>query len=189
MVEYNVTLATPSKHAWLLNPSDPGLLGVLALLSATDASQRGPTGSSVANHVDHLRYGFELLNRWNAGEEPFATADYSASWKRTTVSDAEWTSLQDQLRDGVDRWKAAVSQLRPVDATELSGVVASVAHLAYHLGAIRQLQPLLRGPRASDWTSPRTITENQAHAKLVRSSGCNDQRLEGADEGCARRAP
>jgi hypothetical protein len=31
----------------------------------------------------------------------------------------------------------------------LDGVVASIAHLAYHLGAIRQIHTSTRGPRES----------------------------------------
>ena len=33
---------------------------------------------------------------------------------------------------------------------ELNGMVASVAHLAYHLGAIRQIDAATRGPTAED---------------------------------------
>jgi hypothetical protein len=32
---------------------------------------------------------------------------------------------------------------------ELNGVIASVAHLAYHLGAIRQIDRTIRGPEAT----------------------------------------
>jgi hypothetical protein len=36
---------------------------------------------------------------------------------------------------------------REVADVELSGMIASVAHLAYHLGAIRQINKDARGPR------------------------------------------
>lgn len=53
----------PGDFAFVLNPSDPGLLRSLARLSAADASYVPPNrGSSVAAHVDHLRYGIELLH-------------------------------------------------------------------------------------------------------------------------------
>jgi hypothetical protein len=32
---------------------------------------------------------------------------------------------------------------------ELNGVIASVAHLAYHLGAIRQIDRSIQGPKAT----------------------------------------
>jgi hypothetical protein len=35
---------------------------------------------------------------------------------------------------------------REVNAMELNGMVGSIAHLAYHLGAIRQINRAARGP-------------------------------------------
>jgi hypothetical protein len=100
--------------------------------------------------VDHLRYGLELLNRWSQGQNPFADADFSASWRRTTVSEQEWVTLREQLRAEAHRWLAAVQQPRDLSDFELTGVIASVAHLAYHLGAIRQVDRSIRGPSARD---------------------------------------
>ena len=140
-----------TEAAWVLNPGDPGLLRALDALSA-DAASRIPVagGSSVAAHVDHLRYGLHLLNRWAQGEEPFADADYSASWRRVSVSDEEWAKLRAALRDEARRWIESVGQPRRLGEFELTGMLASVAHLAYHLGAIRQMDRSLRGPAARD---------------------------------------
>ena len=49
--------------------------------------------------MDHVRYGLSLMNRWSAGENPFTSADWSASWKRTSVSDDEWRELAKQGKD------------------------------------------------------------------------------------------
>ncbi len=137
--------------AWVLNPEDPGLLRSLDNLSAAAASAvPAAGGSSIAAHVDHLRYGLELLNRWSRGENPFADADYSASWRRVTVTDVEWTQLREQLRAQARLWQEAVRQPRALTDDELNGVVGSVVHLAYHLGAIRQIDRSTRGPSARD---------------------------------------
>ena len=137
--------------AWILNPGDFGLLRSLDTLSARAASVVSPaTGSSIAAHVDHLRYGLELMNRWARGENPFADADYSASWRRLTVTDSEWATLRDRLRVETQHWIETVQQPRELTGVELTGVIASVAHLAYHLGAIRQIDPSTRGPQARD---------------------------------------
>ncbi|MCA1586620.1 MAG: DinB family protein [Acidobacteria bacterium] len=137
--------------AWVLNPLDPGLMRSLETLSAAQASAVPPGGgASIAAHVDHLRYGLELLNRWSRGEEPFAEADYSASWHLITVSEAEWASRRHALAREAYAWRDALSQPRELDATELAGVVASIVHLAYHLGAMRQIDRAMRGPAAQD---------------------------------------
>ena len=78
------------QEAWMLNPRDLGLLRSLDLLTASAASVQHANGSSIASHVDHLRYGLHLLNQWSEGKDAFATTDYAASWHRDTVTDAEW---------------------------------------------------------------------------------------------------
>jgi hypothetical protein len=143
----------PGREAYLLNGGDRGLLGSLESLSAADASAPGPNGSSIAAHVDHLRYGFSLMNRWSQGENPFATADWGASWRRTSVTDEEWTVSRRELRDEGTRWKAALIAPREVTDVELAGMIGSVAHTAYHLGAIRQIDTALRGPRDGSSTA------------------------------------
>lgn len=137
---------------WVLNPGDPGLLRSLDTLSAAAASAPAPGGGpSIAAHVDHLRYGLELMNRWADGEpNPFATADYAASWRRGRVSDEEWATLRQQLRAEAHRWLGVVREPRPLSDPELTGMLASVVHLAYHLGAVRQIDRSIRGPAARD---------------------------------------
>jgi len=136
---------------WILNPDDEGLLRSLDRLSADGASAVPRNGgASIAAHVEHLRYGLSLLNGWSRGEDAFKDMDYSASWRRLAVSDAEWTALRDQLRAEAHAWQAVVHTPRDLTDFERTGMVASVAHLAYHLGAIRQIDRSMRGPAAGD---------------------------------------
>jgi hypothetical protein len=131
---------------YMLNPGDEGLLRSLEKLPASAASAKTPTGSSIAAHVDHVRYGLSLMNRWSRGENAFASADWSESWRRTTVSDSEWRQRLSDLRTEASRWLDALRQPRDVDEIELNGMIGSIAHLAYHLGAIRQINQSVRGP-------------------------------------------
>ena len=106
-------------------------------------------GASIAAHVDHVCYGLELMNSWSAGNpDPWSDADWTASWRRAAVSDAEWTDLRARLREATHRWHAALASPRQMSAIELNAVVGSIAHLAYHLGAIRQIDRSIRGPHA-----------------------------------------
>jgi hypothetical protein len=136
--------------AFVLNPGDRGLLRSLDTLSAAEASASAGGESTIAAHVDHLRYGFQLMNRWSKGESPFADADYSASWRRTVVTDEEWKRLRGSLRSEVEQWRAAIRQPRELTEEERTGMVSSVVHLAYHIGAMRQMSRSLRGPKARD---------------------------------------
>jgi len=140
----------PTSGAYMLNRGDAGLLRSLDTLSAAAASTLTQSGSSIAAHVDHLRYGLSLLNRWAAGEDPWEDADWSASWRRTSVSDSEWRMLREQLRHEAKQWLEAMRQAREQDEIGLNNVIGSIAHLAYHLGAIRQIDGNTRGPAAND---------------------------------------
>lgn len=137
--------------AFIVNPGDTGMLGSLAQLSAAQASERPGGRSSVAAHVGHLRYGLELLNRWAAGDDDaFAGAEYARSWEAQQVADGEWQSLQRRLAQEAQAWTAAIERRVEWDRVSLSGAISSLAHLAYHLGAIRQLVAAAAGPRAAD---------------------------------------
>jgi hypothetical protein len=138
------------KQSWVLNPKDPGLLNSLDKLSAEAASTIPATGGpSIAAHADHLRYGLELIHRWTNGEQPFADADYGPSWKRLSVSDAEWADRRRALRDDAHYWRDNITADRELNQIELTGVIGSVVHLAYHLGAMRQIDRSMRGPSES----------------------------------------
>jgi hypothetical protein len=141
----------PPDAAYMLNSGDRGLLRSLDALSAEAASAVPvPGGASIAAHVDHLRYGLSLMNDWAAvNPDPWRDADWLASWKRTTVTSAQWAELRAQLGAEARRWHKALSTPRDASSQELNGVVGSIAHLAYHLGAIRQMDRSSRGPRAS----------------------------------------
>lgn len=153
--DLNATLTTlfgelvngaPAEGAYMLNRGDVGLLRSLDRLTAPDASAIVHGGASIAAHVDHLRYGLSLMNRWSAGENPFDGADWATSWRTTAVSDAQWQQLRGSFAMEARLWLEALATPREVAPIELAGVIGSIAHLAYHLGAIRQIDRTARGP-------------------------------------------
>jgi hypothetical protein len=136
-----------TSEGWILNPGDVGLLRSLRRLTAERASAPGPTGSSVAAHVAHLLYGFELLNRRARGPDAFA-ADYSESWRHGRVDERGWALLCQRLEAELRTWLGELAEPREIDPKEAKGMLASLAHLAYHFGAIRQIAPEAKGPKA-----------------------------------------
>jgi hypothetical protein len=139
-----------TRRTYVVNQGDAGLLVSLDRLSAAAASatQGGP---SVAAHVDHLRYGLSLLNRWAKGTlPPKQEMDWTASWRRNVVSDTEWRNLRAELRREVGAWAETLRIARQVSDVEAGWLAGSVVHLAYHMGAIRQIDRTTRGPTAED---------------------------------------
>jgi hypothetical protein len=131
----------PGEEAYILNPGDPGLLKQLESIDASDASTRSMPGkTTIASHVDHVCYGLSLLNRWAAGEtNPWADADWNVSWKNVSVTDDQWQILRDRIRRESETWQHAVRMRTEWDDTTAAGALASVAHTAYHFGAVRQI--------------------------------------------------
>lgn len=142
-----LTYGAAPTGGFVLNRGDAGLLASLDQLTAADASVSAYGGATIAAHVAHVTYGLSLMNRWAAGENPFATADWSAAWRIGVVSDPEWTRLRSELRTEVDRQREALGTPRELAPIELNGVIAEVAHVAYHMGAIRQIHAGARGPK------------------------------------------
>ena len=134
--------------AFILNSGDVGLLRSLDALSADDASRSVHGGATIAAHAQHVRFGLSLMNRWaSEGGDPFADAKWDAAWKLSRVNDGEWAEIRGGLRDEAHRWLDVLGTPRDVSSVELSGMIASIAQLAYHLGAIRQIASSARGPK------------------------------------------
>lgn len=134
--------------AYMLNSGDIGLLPSLDTLSPEAASRSVNGGATIAAHAQHLRYGLSLMNRWASdGGNPFADAKWDEAWKVSDVDASAWQEIRGGLRDEAQRWRQALGAPREVSDVELAGMIGSIAHLAYHLGAIRQIDKNLRGPR------------------------------------------
>jgi len=140
----------PPSHAFVLNPGDEGLLASLARLSAADASARPGGRSSVAAHVHHLQYGLGLMNEWAKGRNAFDDTNYAASWTHQEVTEPEWRALLATLEREARAWKDALGARAEDDVESAKTAMGNVVHLAYHLGAIRQLTAAAAGPRAKD---------------------------------------
>jgi hypothetical protein len=138
----------PRGGAFMLNSGDVGLLRSLDRLSPTDASQSTNGGATIAAHAQHVRYGLSLMNRWAAeGGNPFANAKWDEAWKTSSVNETEWQEIKTGLRSESERWLNALKSPRDAGRIEITGMIGSIAHLAYHLGAIRQISKETRGPR------------------------------------------
>lgn len=141
---------TPPTGGYMLNRGDVGLLRSLDRISAVEASTIANDGSSIAAHVDHVTYGISLFNRWARGEDPWHDADWAASWRRTSVNDEGWQASRTALASELRQWLGVIKEPRDVKRVELTGMISSIAHLAYHLGAIRQMDRRIRGPSANN---------------------------------------
>jgi hypothetical protein len=140
--------ATSGGGAFMLNSGDVGLLRSLDKLSSTDASRSVNDGATIAAHAQHVRYGLSLMNHWGReGGNPFANAKWDEAWKVAAVDDTAWQEIRKGLRRETEQWLDILKTKVPASDMELTGMVSSIGHLAYHVGAIRQINKDARGPR------------------------------------------
>ncbi|MDV6373081.1 DinB family protein [Deinococcus arenicola] len=116
-----------------------GLLATLDTLSAAQASQ-SLHGTSIAGHTRHTALHMDVMVRWERDGDrgPF---HWKESFLPAEVTDEEWDELRIRLRGAYDALCAFTRTQKDQDITgdATGGLTGGVAHVAYHLGAIRQM--------------------------------------------------
>lgn len=140
--------AASNGENFILNTGDVGLVRSLGALSAREASASTNGGATIAAHTQHVRYGLSLMNRWaREGGNPFADAKWDEAWKVAAVDDAGWAEIRQGLGAEIGEWLSVLDSKTPATDLDAAGMISSIAHLAYHLGAIRQISKATRGPK------------------------------------------
>ena len=120
---------------------ESGLFGTLDKVTATEAS-RPVAGSSIAAQTCHVVFSLEAALCWIRGDR--GPRDWNESWRIQTVDDAAWARLKSELRERYQELRDAMTRHTTDDLISLGVAVGSPAHVAYHLGAIRQKVALIR---------------------------------------------
>jgi hypothetical protein len=129
---------------------DAGLLGALGAIDAEQASQIwGDT--TIAAHAHHV--AFAMADSAAIIEGSRTPPDWKESWRVKTVDAAAWKELVARVGREYERLRRAIESRAASSAEVFGEAVGSIAHVAYHLGAIRQKIVSLR---ASDAESRRT---------------------------------
>lgn len=123
------------------NKPDAGYLGLLENLSATDAS-RPIGGTSIVSHVHHVIFSLLESGAWIRGDH--SHRDWNESWRVNSVTDEEWSKMLEYVRTSFLALRTAIKDNGAKDIMTIGGTVGVLAHMAFHLGAIRQKVTLLR---------------------------------------------
>ncbi|HEU5141001.1 MAG TPA: hypothetical protein VFT51_13580 [Bacillales bacterium] len=127
----------PSEGGMFTEPrQNSGLFGTLDQLTANEASIAF-NGATVAAHADHTRFYLWGTNAiLKDGKQP--EMNWGESWKIQLVDEKEWNRIREELRHEY------LTFLETLDVMEWNEpltkeTLGSLAHSAYHLGAIRQM--------------------------------------------------
>ena len=123
---------------------DAGLLGALGAINAEEASRIwGDT--SIAAHAHHI--AFAMADSAAILEGNRTPPDWKESWSVTSVDEAGWKDLVSRVEREYQRLRRAVESRASSGGDVFGEAVGATAHVAYHLGAIRQKIVALRAQR------------------------------------------
>lgn len=95
---------------------------------------------TIAGHVFHTKYYVRVLIEYMKGIRSGKT-NWDESWVVTTVDAGGWERLKSDLLAAYGELMVFVdAEADWQNEDHFGGVLATLAHCAYHLGAIRQLQ-------------------------------------------------
>ncbi len=130
----------PSSTWFIDNEPDSGILGLLAGVSASEASwstsSKEQPGTTIAAHVEHLRWSLANTNAEIRGEPG---GQWKESWKVLGADEASWDRLRQELRAEYESLLGQLQQQKKLSGEYLTAALALLPHAAYHLGNIRQL--------------------------------------------------
>jgi hypothetical protein len=130
------------KETWFIdNEPDSGILGILAGVSAAEAStsvdDSGQAGSTIAANAEHLRWSLANASAAMRGET--FNPNWKESWNTVYADEAKWEGLRQALREEYETLREEIKKQEDLPGVYLNGVLALIPHAAYHLGTIRQM--------------------------------------------------
>jgi hypothetical protein len=132
-------------QTWVVSQqSDSGILGTLRGIHA-DQAKIVPEGlkHSIAEHVAHLHFAIDQASMKLRGDTP--AGDLKSSWNAGDFDECAWQHMQRALRESELRLRVDVHDRQDFEHFEATcGLIATVAHAAYHLACIRQLAGLIK---------------------------------------------
>lgn len=137
----------PTSTWFIDNEPDSGIFGLLKGVSAEEASvsvdRSGEPGTSIAAHVEHLRWSMALFNAELRGEEH--SGKWAESWLVSTVDEGAWDRLRAELRAEFEALRDGLRRQTQLPEENFTGVMAELMHTAFHLGMMRQMIERVRG--------------------------------------------
>ncbi len=139
---------TPGKGTAFLDDTNTdgsgnhGLLATLETLSASQASAPTVLGSSIASQAAHTAFHIEATLKYVRGDR--TPNDWPSSFEPRVVNEAQWQALRERVKTAYDNIVQLASSTAELDEATAGGMAATLAHAAYHLGAMRQIIKLAR---------------------------------------------
>jgi hypothetical protein len=127
--------------SYFLDPNT-GLLKTLETLSLEQVfASAAPGRPSIAAHVKHTVFHLRVICAWPRGDR--SRRDWPASFVLENHEAATWVELLEELKLEYADFQSVIREFATRNDQDLGGAVGGIVHVAYHLGAIRQLIQLV----------------------------------------------
>ncbi|HWD39471.1 MAG TPA: hypothetical protein VG944_11525 [Fimbriimonas sp.] len=132
----------PSGSTWFVEGHEAILPTIRELSSERASVCPIPGRASIGAHVRHLIFLMSLANTCHG--EALPAGSWTDTWSRNEFSAEEWRAMQEELER---RYLAFAEWFRTnenwVHEMGVIGPISTLPHVAFHLGAIRQLVALV----------------------------------------------
>jgi hypothetical protein len=124
-----------------------GWAQTLSLLTAEQASRPAvPGGTTIAGQTAHAAYYLEVLEDIILNRH--LQADWPGSFAPSAVDEAAWAAQQARLFGVAGRLAGHMRANPSWPEPHVRSALGCLVHLAYHLGAVRQMVRVVAGPSA-----------------------------------------
>jgi len=152
--------ADPASTWFIDNEPDSGILGIIAGITSEEASwssQAKEPGTTIAGHVEHLRWSLANTNCALHGRQQ--QGNWKESWNTLDADEAKWEKLKMELDTEFEALLETINQQTELEGDYLTGIMALIPHAAYHLGNIRQLLERARADRENNPDSSKPMRQ------------------------------
>ena len=123
--------------------ADTGWTQTLAAVTAAEASREVvPGGTTIAGQTAHAAYYLELFAA--IIENRHVAADWPGSFAPSTVDERAWAEQKARLFGAADRVAGHMRANPQWPELHVRSALGALVHLAYHLGAVRQMARVVR---------------------------------------------
>lgn len=114
-----------------------GYFGTLDSIDFQDAV-RSISGNSIAAQTQHVLFVIRVANDLLSGSAGAPDAErWRQSWFINDIDSKAWDRMRDEVRTGYGDLRRSIRDASIDDDETLANIVGVIAHVAYHLGAIR----------------------------------------------------
>ena len=137
------TIEGPGEHGSFFIDKNTGLLQTLETLGLNKLglgrvfASVAPDRPSIAAHVKHTSFHLHAISAWPRGDH--SRRDWPSSFVLPGHDAATWAALLEELKFEYTDFQSVIREFATESDEALGGAIGGIVHIAYHLGAIRQL--------------------------------------------------